>query len=79
VAQHPECLLQHAQLSEGHIQTIDGVRVDFKQGFGLVRASNTTPTVILRFEGNTQAALNTIMGQFKHVLIELEPGAQLPI
>jgi phosphomannomutase len=43
-----------------HINTIDGLRVDWPDGFGLIRASNTTPVLVLRFEGHTQEALHRI-------------------
>ena len=42
------------------VNTIDGLRVDWPDGFGLIRASNTTPVWVLRFEGHTEAALNRI-------------------
>jgi phosphomannomutase len=42
------------------VSTIDGLRVDWPDGFGLVRASNTTPVLVLRFEGHTEAALHRI-------------------
>jgi len=47
------------------INTIDGVRVDYENCWGLVRASNTTPCLVLRFEGNDNEALNSIKSQFK--------------
>jgi len=47
------------------INTIDGVRVDYENCWGLVRASNTTPCLVLRFEGNNKEALNSIKSQFK--------------
>jgi phosphomannomutase/phosphoglucomutase len=43
----------------GQITDIDGLRVDFSDGFGLVRASNTTPSLVVRFEGDTKEALNS--------------------
>ena len=45
------------------MNTIDGLRVDWPDGFGLVRASNTTPVLVLRFEGHTQAALERIQAR----------------
>lgn len=50
------------------INTIDGVRVDYENCWGLVRASNTTPCLVLRFEGSDKEALNSIKNQFKHWL-----------
>jgi phosphomannomutase/phosphoglucomutase len=60
------------------ISTIDGVRVDYADGFGLARPSNTTPVVVLRFEGDTPGALDRIKGQFREQLNRLAPEAQLP-
>ena len=57
--------------------TIDGLRVEFADGFGLMRASNTTPVLVLRFEGDDQAALERIQQQFK-ALIESKPGLAWP-
>ena len=57
--------------------TLDGLRVDFADGFGLMRASNTTPVLVLRFEGDNQAALDRIQQQFK-ALIESKPGLAWP-
>lgn len=58
--------------------TIDGVRADFPDGFGLVRASNTTPYIILRFEGDTKEALAKIQKAFKERLLELDSSLEIP-
>ncbi|HCY39560.1 MAG TPA: phosphomannomutase/phosphoglucomutase [Neisseriales bacterium] len=50
------------------IITIDGLRVEYPDGFGLVRASNTTPVLVLRFEAETSSALKRIMDQFRKIL-----------
>lgn len=60
------------------VSTIDGIRVDFADGFGLARPSNTTPVVVLRFEGETPAALDRIKAQFRDQLQTLAPHARLP-
>lgn len=60
-----------------HISTIDGLRVDWDDGFGLIRASNTTPVLVLRFEGQTQAALERIQAQMLALLERVKPGAQI--
>lgn len=52
----------------GRLSTIDGLRVDFADGWGLVRASNTTPVLVLRFEGNDTAALERIQALFRSQL-----------
>jgi len=57
---------------------LDGLRVEYADGFGLARASNTTPVVVLRFEGDTQAAIERIQAEFRAVLAAAKPGAQLP-
>lgn len=51
------------------IVSIDGIRVEYEGGFGLVRASNTTPALVLRFEGSTQAQLDTIAADFRRALL----------
>ncbi len=56
--------------------TIDGLRAEFDDGFGLVRASNTTPVLVLRFEGHTQDALHRIEAQFMTALRAVKPDAQ---
>ncbi|HSJ99492.1 MAG TPA: phosphomannomutase/phosphoglucomutase [Myxococcota bacterium] len=58
--------------------TIDGLRVEYPDGFGLMRASNTTPVLVLRFEADNDAALARIQADFKRVLQEAMPGARLP-
>ncbi len=56
---------------------IDGLRAEFADGFGLVRASNTTPVLVLRFEGQTAAALERIQAQFMAALRAVKPDAQV--
>ncbi len=51
-----------------HVSKIDGLRVEYKDGFGLVRASNTTPVLVLRFEADSDLALNRIRNEFKQLL-----------
>ncbi|MBG6075179.1 phosphomannomutase/phosphoglucomutase [Polaromonas sp. CG_9.11] len=57
------------------VTTIDGVRVDWPDGFGLIRASNTTPVLVLRFEGQTQAALDRIQADMLVLLRSVKPDA----
>jgi phosphomannomutase / phosphoglucomutase len=57
---------------------IDGVRVEYPDGFGLARASNTTPVIVLRFEADDQAALRRIQDDFRRVLTAAKPGITLP-
>jgi phosphomannomutase/phosphoglucomutase len=58
--------------------TIDGVRVEYADGFGLARPSNTTPVVVLRFEADNAAALERIQGAFRQALNGVWPGIALP-
>ncbi len=60
------------------IITIDGVRAEWPDGFGLARASNTTPVVVLRFEGDDDAALARIQAAFRQAILAVAPGVQLP-
>jgi phosphomannomutase/phosphoglucomutase len=60
------------------VLTIDGVRAEFADGFGLARASNTSPVIVLRFEGDNDAALQRIQDEFRKVLQPLKPDAPLP-
>jgi phosphomannomutase/phosphoglucomutase len=64
--------------SATHISTIDGVRAEYNDGFGLARASNTTPVIVLRFEGDTQQDIERIKAEFRTALLTLEPGLTLP-
>jgi len=57
--------------------TIDGVRAEYADGFGLARASNTTPVVVLRFEADNHAALERIQGEFKAALQGVWPGLEV--
>jgi phosphomannomutase/phosphoglucomutase len=58
--------------------TIDGIRVEYDDGFGLARPSNTTPVVVLRFEADNGAALARIQGEFRSAIHAVAPDAQLP-
>jgi len=60
------------------VLTLDGVRVEYADGFGLARASNTTPVVVFRFEGDTPEALARIQCEFRAAIAALRPGARLP-
>ena len=59
------------------MSTIDGLRVDWPDGFGLIRASNTTPVLVMRFEGHTDAALHRIQDQMMALLKTVKPDAAL--
>ncbi len=71
-------LLEAEGFANGKRTTIDGLRVDFADGWGLVRASNTTPSLVMRFEGDNKEALARIQGEFKKAVIALDPNLKLP-
>ncbi len=60
------------------IITIDGVRVEYPDGFGLARPSNTTPVVVLRFEGDNDAAIARVQQAFRAAILSVAPGVSLP-
>ena len=67
-----------AQFPGAEILTIDGLRADFTDGWGLVRASNTTPSLVMRFEGDSEAALKRIQDQFRAAMLAADPKLKLP-
>ena len=69
---------QKASFEGARVTTIDGVRADWSDGWGLVRASNTTPALVLRFDADNQAALERIQAAFRKLLKELNPEMALP-
>lgn len=66
-----------AQFSGAEITTIDGIRADYPNGWGLVRASNTIPGLTLRFEADTEESLQQIQKQFKQQMLEIDPTLAL--
>ncbi len=74
-----ERLKREAKFTDAReVITIDGVRVEYADGFGLARPSNTTPIVVLRFEADNDAALARIQADFKRALLAVKPDAKLP-
>lgn len=71
-------LSEIAVFEGGTINTIDGLRVDFSYGFGLVRPSNTTPNLVLRFEADTVENLHLIQSLFKEKLLKVNPRLSVP-
>ena len=71
-------LSDSADFPGADVTKIDGVRVDYKDGFGLARASNTTPTVIFRFEANNVRALQRIQAEFRTRIQVLRSDLSLP-
>jgi phosphomannomutase/phosphoglucomutase len=60
------------------VNTTDGLRVEYLDGFGLMRPSNTTPVIVLRFEANSEAALKRIQAQFREIILNAAPQVTLP-
>ena len=69
-----EELAETADFGDGTITSIDGVRVDFADGWGLIRASNTSPVLSLRFEADGQSALDRIQKVFAEQLKAIDPS-----
>ncbi len=70
-------IIDHGQFEDGKLITIDGLRVDFADGWGLVRASNTTPALTLRFEATTEAGVARIIQVFREQLAAVAPDLNL--
>ena len=73
-----DSLMASAHFEDARVHTIDGLRVEFPDGWGLVRASNTTPVLVLRFEADDEAALARIMGEFRRVMLQVKEDLSLP-
>ncbi|MCO7246552.1 MULTISPECIES: phosphomannomutase/phosphoglucomutase [Halomonadaceae] len=71
-------LAREGDFGDGIKTTLDGIRVDYPDGWGLCRASNTTPVLVLRFEGKNEAALTRIKAQFANALKGVDPALTLP-
>ena len=67
-----------ARFPGARLTTLDGIRADYDDGWGLVRASNTTPSLVLRFEADDAAALARIQQHFRQQLLAVEPELALP-
>ncbi|QJD31258.1 phosphomannomutase/phosphoglucomutase [Methylococcus geothermalis] len=67
-----------ADFGDGRTTDIDGLRVDFADGWGLVRASNTTPSLVIRFEADTAEGLARIQQRFRELLLKVRPDLDLP-
>ena len=73
-----EQLIKAANFTDGKIINIDGMRVEFPDGWGIVRASNTLPVLSLRFEADNKEALQRIQSQFKALLSKVKPNLNIP-
>ena len=72
-----ERLAADGDFGEGNVSTIDGIRVDYPDGWGLCRASNTTPVLVLRFEAETDEALARIQEVFRQQLAKAAPDLNI--
>ncbi len=73
-----DALQRDAQWGEANLITLDGVRVDYPKGWGLIRASNTTPVLVLRFEADSEEELSRIQDVFRGQLLSVAPDLILP-
>jgi phosphomannomutase/phosphoglucomutase len=71
-------LMAAADFPDATVTDIDGLRVDFADSFGLVRPSNTTPSIVLRFEGDDAAALERVQARFRDLLLATDASLELP-
>ena len=69
---------ERARFDGARLTTLDGVRADWPDGFGLVRASNTTPVLVLRFDADSPSALQRIEEAFRQQLLACDPELKLP-
>jgi phosphomannomutase/phosphoglucomutase len=69
---------QQADFGGADMVTIDGMRVNFPEGWGLIRPSNTTPCLVLRFEANSSAALDEIKARFRQEILKQDSSLELP-
>jgi phosphomannomutase/phosphoglucomutase len=67
-----------AKFEGGRLSTIDGLRVDWPDGWGLVRASNTTPVLVMRFDADSAEALARMQAAFREQLLAVDPQLVLP-
>ena len=73
-----EAMCKAVDFKDGKMTTIDGLRVDFSEGWGLVRASNTTPSLVFRFEAESPEAMQKIQQRFRQLTLQIKPDIALP-
>ena len=71
-------IMANANFADGEISTVDGLRVDFSDSWGLVRPSNTTPCLVLRFEGDDDSALDVVKTRFRELIAGVDAGLSIP-
>ena len=72
-----ERIIHRADFSSGKVNTLDGIRVDYRDGWGLVRASNTTAALTARFEASSEQALEVIKQEFRAQIALVDPSLDL--
>ncbi len=70
--------IAEVSFDDGEMNTIDGMRVDFGDGWGLVRASNTTPCLVIRFEADSEYSLKRIQNRFREAMLKISSDLKLP-
>jgi phosphomannomutase/phosphoglucomutase len=70
-------IINNADFPSGKVTTLDGLRVDFSNGWGLVRASNTGPALTARFEADTPENLKKIQNEFRTQIAQIDPAIEL--
>jgi phosphomannomutase/phosphoglucomutase len=70
-------IVNNTDFSTGKVNTMDGIRVDFAEGWGLVRASNTGPALTARFEADSEESLEAIQAEFRAQIGLVDPDLQL--
>lgn len=73
-----QALQESADWGDGSVTALDGIRVDYPKGWGLIRASNTTPMLVLRFEGDSEEDLQQIQNLFRDQLLAVAPDIHWP-
>ncbi len=73
-----DAMQAQARFDGAKVSTIDGIRADFSDGWGLVRASNTTPILVVRFDGESEEALKRIKNVFRSRMLAVNPDLDLP-
>jgi len=71
-------LKEVADFGDANVSKIDGLRVDYEDGFGLIRPSNTTPILVLRFEADTEQAIARIQSDFKAAIHQVDDSVPTP-
>jgi phosphomannomutase / phosphoglucomutase len=73
-----EQMFMKANFQDGNILNIDGMRVEFDDGWGMIKASNTTPSLVMRFEADNDQALTRIQIAFKKLMQQIKPDLTIP-